>query len=1798
MKGDFTRSTFDPRKHYTRVLKQQGRVDLDADWNEAEDIDAWLDRTRTVDVIGQSGAPIHSNGFRIEIGADGGLTISPGRFYVDGVLCTMEGDAPVPITEQPDLPGYLADEELADGTYAVYLDAWDRHVTYVEDPEIREVALGGPDTTTRTRTVAQVRVRRLDGQGPIGDVPCPDPPDRPTGTLEARPDPADDPSNPCVVPAAGGYRGLENRLYRVEVHDDGSGGGPVTFKWSRDNGSVVLPIAEGGIDGDVVAVRRLGFDDVLTVRPGDWVEVLGDETELHGRTGTLTQVATDGVDEADLEVTLNADVSAHADEGHLKVRRWDSDGALAITGDWIELEDGVQVRFDPDATYHTGDYWTIPARTREGTVLWPREGEPPADVPAALPPQGIVHHVATLGVATFSGEGWTAVRDCRPTFPPLTEVDGGGCCCVEVRPGEDVQQAIDTVVAAGGGRVALCAGEHRVRGSLRVRGANDLLVVGEGDATVVRFLETSEAGLGGFVIEASQRVAVERLLATSDSVPALVSVTHGPEFARSRGIALRHLTLLNLRASDGETDFSCGVRLGHADGVRIEACRIAAEVGVLSLWGDRLPDLTVDPDGGGGVETHVTFDGLEAGSEFSTGERFTDPGTGVEATVEPFFVVESTPLQGIARTTEELRAGGSGNEVELRSANLGFAFGEAFGRVRFRFANQGNRFNLRVNGELRLFNFFQELDGTQVGGADVSVSIDPATNVVRGEVMLDGPVTSFSVGGSSLRIDDVRLSAAAPVPEFDRRYGGGVARLAMRHTGVRFEDYGVFALRAERWSVDDCDFQPYDDEPWQALRRRYPNGGTTDNPNRPPHRYASVLAALEGLFATPAQQPRGTALASVLWRDSVLRTSTLGGAAGADVWWWVRGGARENTVAAGTGLAAFWLHNTDWDGNTVEARDTAFAFAGVSGARLTHNRVRGPNGLVNAPSGGAFAGLGQTARVAARAYGVGQEQLGPTVAAWIIVEDAVDLLGIRNTVSALEEAFAETLQGLPFAAFLGAWLLSQRGTTTTALPVIGLDVAHNDFACTERCVALEGFLPLGALRIVHNRLHTTTGQALRLDASPFFANGHLLVLFFRFGMASLRRSVQRLREQWADGDQTQPFVPVLTALDRLLAQWEEGMEGFFDLDFRVESNTVRSLRTAIDANLYELAVVGNHVTLQERRDPRLPETQTGVLTGAVRSIQGGGLPGAQVQVVGTPLATVTDADGRYRLPGVPVGTHTVRASFTGLLSATQEVTIHAGETTTADFDPRPLLAVRGRVAGGGISAGVAAGVASRAILPLSRATASAPSTETAAVLDALEESEALEPLALVLRDGAHVDARVYADFLLSDVLTAAPARRDAADAVAVVGSVTTDAGLAATAASLGPSLRANNAAEMRQHLPAFLDGVRGYVDGLGVLVRGLGGRIVGNHVLVPADARPETRALGGVQVSISQREVAIAAALGSALLRAIGGVDQDEVLPADPLLGTTETLVQDNEVAGGLGHGISVQGLPGQPDFVEGLRIRGNAVSGTAGVGIYGNEHALLLDLAVEDNGVERCGTADGFSRAKGGIVFHNAALCTVRGNRVAGCGAERVSGQATSAFGIDLDTVYGLAVLANEVRANGAGPRDDANVGSGGGLRIRAAYGGGRVHDNAVAFNRGYGLLWAHPFRESGIPVFPDFIVDALNRHLGLARKESDLRQEEQASVQGNVFTGEGPFPLLLLSALTDVAFSGNTCRAPLAPLGEVSNAARAVVANNLLESGRDITLRLSSVSSGAVVGNVGDGAIQLQNATIQHGFNVPNVI
>ena len=449
MNGDFSRNSFDRQHRFARVLMQQGRVLLDADWNEQTSILLHHLRTLAADLIGPHGGP--GEGFRIlcDDGLKCDFVIQRGNYYVDGILCENHPDpgcrkakVPVPLTYtgQPDYPLLGDDDERrlrTDTSYLVYLDVWERHLTHLEVDHIREVALGGPDSATRARVTWQVRVAELDKDAtdetscrklfrllverPLRErrPPC----------LRARARIAQPSDEPCIVSPEARYRGAENQLYRVEVHDGGlladDAKGP-TIKWSRDNGSVVFGIAS--LQGSTAVLSSLGPDTRRSLKEGDWVEIADDRSTLRFEPRPLARV--EAVDRAAFTVTLSSEADLPefdaSSSTHPLLRRWDqpSDVVTVDADEWIELEDGVEVRFEADRAYHSGDHWLIPARSATGDILWPSEDAPEGPRPAALPPHGVRHHVAPLARIEVDSRGVVTCKedsDCRCVFAPLAE---------------------------------------------------------------------------------------------------------------------------------------------------------------------------------------------------------------------------------------------------------------------------------------------------------------------------------------------------------------------------------------------------------------------------------------------------------------------------------------------------------------------------------------------------------------------------------------------------------------------------------------------------------------------------------------------------------------------------------------------------------------------------------------------------------------------------------------------------------------------------------------------------------------------------------------------------------------------------------------------------------------------------------------------------------------------------------------------------------------------------------------------------------------------------------------------------------------------------------------------------------------------------------------------------------------------------------------------------------------------------------------------------------------------------------
>lgn len=625
MSFDLSRIRFDAREDFLGVVMQQGRVQLDADWN------AWVAQLArrlqagTLDTFSGNVVPRTTpEGFRIQA-ANGTLTIGPGRIYVHGLLAENHGGPPdawqaalaesagtaaLTYTTQPYFPDPPALPQA--GRHLVYVDVWQREVTPLQQPGLIEQAVG-VDTTGRLQTVWQVKVLSN-----VGNATCAsDDEDIPgwlaatapsAGRLSTATGDPGDTANPCALPPAAGYRGLENQLYRVEVHT----GGPVgtaTFKWSRDNATVAARVTHINPARDRITVDSIGRDDFLRFNDGDWVEITDDWRELKNLPGELRRIrVADGVDESARTLSLESALTpglfpanaqgATTAARNTRVRRWDQAGTvrredgsdhqdldasgaagilIPAAGTRLFLENGILVDFSlatPGGQFHSGDWWVCAARAADASI----------ERLDRAPPRGIHHHFARLAMVTFPA----TVSDCRTLWPPETSAGHGCDCTVCVSADEHnsgqatLQQAIDRIRASGG---TICLGIGRyvidrpldlseVR-SLRMRGQGwATLLVARAPGSVLRIADGTGVALENFSVIGS---------AAREDSSAMVEVTNTIDFQAE------HINVLALTEGDasggngGGAGVGVGVAIGLSGnllGARITACALVATQGI------------------------------------------------------------------------------------------------------------------------------------------------------------------------------------------------------------------------------------------------------------------------------------------------------------------------------------------------------------------------------------------------------------------------------------------------------------------------------------------------------------------------------------------------------------------------------------------------------------------------------------------------------------------------------------------------------------------------------------------------------------------------------------------------------------------------------------------------------------------------------------------------------------------------------------------------------------------------------------------------------------------------------------------------------------------------------------------------------------------------------------------------------------------------------------------------------------------------------------------------------------------
>lgn len=525
------------------------------------------------------------------------FSAAAGNFHIDGLVLHNLTDRYYPGINFPTGPGFaVPDLQIrnpantaprnlaANDRLVAYLEGYERHITFVEDGGIREPALGSTiDTTTRTQALGQVKVAAALGLTGEQIQAAFENRLLPTGTLAITLPPANPNPDPCALPASGGYTGLDNRLYRFEVHT----GGPlanVLLKWSRDNGSEYFSALSA-------TAAQLSFTAGTDLQPGDLVEVLSERIDRSdsaigffdavsnrfvapersvGQLVRLVSVAAPPgsadlfftlVDPFDDTLVVNLTLADFGDPANpqLRVRRWHGLIRRDNAADpyVVRIENGIEVRIT--GGFSAGDYWLFEARA----------GNQAAAGFSASAPHGPERLFAPLALLEFGGSAqplslrqWLDDR-----FVPLCELtaddiafDGdrigtdsdtvqevieelwererGGCCDATLEPDSgDTVPRIEEILNSTTGHIEICLrrGLYQFNSPLQIanrrvtiRGCPNAIILAQtGGAAPFRVMNGGHLLLAELTVFASRESNVRVLVRVEEQATGLTASATG-----------------------------------------------------------------------------------------------------------------------------------------------------------------------------------------------------------------------------------------------------------------------------------------------------------------------------------------------------------------------------------------------------------------------------------------------------------------------------------------------------------------------------------------------------------------------------------------------------------------------------------------------------------------------------------------------------------------------------------------------------------------------------------------------------------------------------------------------------------------------------------------------------------------------------------------------------------------------------------------------------------------------------------------------------------------------------------------------------------------------------------------------------------------------------------------------------------------------------------------------------------------------------------------------------------------------
>jgi Inner membrane component of T3SS, cytoplasmic domain/Family of unknown function (DUF6519) len=507
MAGDRARVSYDPSRQWRGVIAQQGRVTVEADWNEAAAIGEERDRRVALDVVGPVGTP--DGGYAVTaIPREGErpgsalrhLTIGPGTLYLGGERLHLRER--VHYATQPDWLDHSTDpmwrvprarRERGTRHELVYLLAAEQEVSAVEDPALADVALGGPDTAQRQRILQHfVACPSESGtcEGSRGAL------ERSLAEHGLRFDPASmtarsaarlkvsfsAPPGSRQPAATGGYLGAENQMIRVMVTRIDRDTGEPTIVWGFDNASFLYRVqADAGASTTTLTLASTPVDSYHYPQRGQAVELLRDAARLAGAdyiaspAGFVTTAA-DAYQPVGKTLIIEgapgepggypADYVSGERTPQLYLRVWQAT-AHARPGRPVPLGDtGVSVTLTSDHGFHAGDLWHFALRPMQPAVVYPQRY-----LDAPQPPEGPRTWACPLAVVTWDDDEdedrEPTTASCVPRFSGLAgEAEGrGGCCTVDIGPedadhGASLQALLDEHARRGPITVCLQPGTY------------------------------------------------------------------------------------------------------------------------------------------------------------------------------------------------------------------------------------------------------------------------------------------------------------------------------------------------------------------------------------------------------------------------------------------------------------------------------------------------------------------------------------------------------------------------------------------------------------------------------------------------------------------------------------------------------------------------------------------------------------------------------------------------------------------------------------------------------------------------------------------------------------------------------------------------------------------------------------------------------------------------------------------------------------------------------------------------------------------------------------------------------------------------------------------------------------------------------------------------------------------------------------------------------------------------------------------------------------------------------------------